>query len=71
MDSDSALTNSGVNRGIIACPAALCRCNWNDPILEENNMNTLRRMISFLDAHTLWAFNPQAPLDRTAGRRWF
>ena len=33
-------------------------------------MSTLRRMISFIDAHTLWAFNPQAPLDRTAGRRW-
>ena len=32
-------------------------------------MSTLRRMISFLDAHTLWAFNPRAPLDRTAGRR--
>ena len=27
-------------------------------------MTTLRRMISFIDAHTLWAFNPQAPLDR-------
>ena len=32
-------------------------------------MSTLRRMISFLDAHTLWAFNPQAPLDPSAGRR--
>ena len=39
--------------------------------LEENNMSTLRRMVSFIDAHTLWAFNPQAPLDRNAGRRWF
>ena len=29
-------------------------------------MSTLRRMISFIDAHTLWAFNPQ---DRNAGRR--
>jgi hypothetical protein len=28
-------------------------------------MSTLRRMISFIDAHTLWAFNPQAPLDTT------
>ena len=34
-------------------------------------MSTLRRMVSFIDAHTLWAFNPQAPLDRNAGRRWF
>jgi len=32
-------------------------------------MNTLRRMISFVDAHTLWAFNPQTPLNRNAGRR--
>jgi hypothetical protein len=32
-------------------------------------MTTLRRMISFIDAHTLWAFNPQAPLDRPTGRR--
>ena len=26
-------------------------------------MSTLRRMISFLDAHTLWAFNPQGALS--------
>ena len=32
-------------------------------------MTTLRRMISFIDAHTLWAFNPQAPLDRPTERR--
>jgi hypothetical protein len=36
--------------------------------------STLRRMISFIDTHTLWAFNPQtpmdqAPLDRPTGRR--
>ena len=32
-------------------------------------MSTLRRMISFIDAHTLWAFNPQTTLDHRAGRR--
>ncbi len=32
-------------------------------------MSTLRRMISFIDAHTLWAFNPPSPLDRPTGRR--
>ena len=32
-------------------------------------MSTLLRMITFIDSHTLWAFNPQAPLDRRAGRR--
>ena len=31
-------------------------------------MSTLRNIISFIDAHTLWAFNPQAPVDRTPGR---
>ena len=32
-------------------------------------MSTLQRMIRFIDAHTLWAFNPHAPLDRETGRR--
>ena len=27
-------------------------------------MNTLRRMMSSIDDYTLWAFNPQPPLDR-------
>jgi hypothetical protein len=26
-------------------------------------MNTLRRLITMIDQHTLWAFNPQPPLD--------
>jgi hypothetical protein len=31
---------------------------------QEEAMNTLRRMISSIDTYTLWAFNPQPPLDR-------
>lgn len=27
-------------------------------------MNVLRRMLSSIDTHTLWAFNPQLPLAR-------
>ena len=27
-------------------------------------MNTLRRMISSIDNYTLWALNPQPPLNR-------